>query len=65
MARPKKSTISSRKIALYDQLIATNPKIERKGAANPYTSLNGNILHFCISPTHWPSDFLRTSERTF
>jgi hypothetical protein len=29
---------------LYDQLIATNPKIERKGAANPYTSLNGNMF---------------------
>ena len=31
-------------IALYDQLIATHPEIERKGAANPYTSLNGNMF---------------------
>ena len=32
------------KVALYDKLIATNPKIERKGDANPYTSLNGNMF---------------------
>jgi TfoX/Sxy family transcriptional regulator of competence genes len=41
---PKKSTTPADKIALYDKLIATNPKIERKGAANPYTSLNGNMF---------------------
>jgi hypothetical protein len=29
---------------LYDKLIATHPEIERKGAANPYTSLNGNMF---------------------
>jgi TfoX/Sxy family transcriptional regulator of competence genes len=28
----------------YDKLIATNPEIERKGDANPYTSLNGNMF---------------------
>jgi len=35
-------------VALYDKLIATIPKLERKGAGNPYTSINGNmftILH--------------------
>jgi len=31
-------------VALYDQLIATHPEIERKGDANPYTSLNGNMF---------------------
>jgi len=31
-------------VALYDQLIATHPEIERKGAANPYTSLNGHMF---------------------
>ena len=31
-------------MALYEKLIATNPKLERKGAANPYTSLNGNMF---------------------
>jgi TfoX/Sxy family transcriptional regulator of competence genes len=40
----QKKDASSDKVALYDQLIATNPKIERKGDANPYTSLNGNMF---------------------
>jgi TfoX/Sxy family transcriptional regulator of competence genes len=31
-------------VALYDQLIATHPEIERKGAANPYTSHNGHMF---------------------
>jgi TfoX/Sxy family transcriptional regulator of competence genes len=31
-------------VALYDKLIATIPEIERKGDANPYTSLNGNMF---------------------
>ena len=31
-------------IDLYDKLIKTMPKLERKGAANPYTSLNGNMF---------------------
>jgi ABC-type transporter MlaC component len=43
MAKPKKSA-SNDKESLYDKLIATNPKIERKGADNPYTSLNGNMF---------------------
>jgi len=40
----KKGTMPSPEIALYDKLIATIPAIERKGAANPYTSLNGNMF---------------------
>ncbi len=44
----KKSAITGEKVALtvaqYDKLIATIPKIERKGDANPYTSLNGNMF---------------------
>jgi len=36
--------LSNDRVALYDRLIATNPKIERKGDANPYTSLNGNMF---------------------
>jgi TfoX/Sxy family transcriptional regulator of competence genes len=42
MAPPKKT--ASPEVALYDRLIATIPSIERKGAANPYTSLNGNMF---------------------
>jgi hypothetical protein len=34
------------KIDLYDQLIATNPKIERKGKSMPYTSLNGHMYTY-------------------
>ena len=32
------------KVVLYEKLIATLPKLERKGAANPYTALNGNMF---------------------
>jgi len=31
-------------LALYEKLVATNPKVERKGATMPYTSLNGNMF---------------------
>jgi hypothetical protein len=34
------------KLALYEKLVATNPKVERKGAANPYTSLNGHMFSY-------------------
>jgi hypothetical protein len=44
MAKPNQSATSADKVALYDKLIATHPKIERKGAANPYTSLNGHMF---------------------
>jgi TfoX/Sxy family transcriptional regulator of competence genes len=36
------------KVELYEMLIATIPGLKRKGDANPYTSMNGNmftILH--------------------
>jgi hypothetical protein len=42
----KKCHIPADKQALYDKLLATNPKIERKGAANPYTSLNGHMFTY-------------------
>jgi TfoX/Sxy family transcriptional regulator of competence genes len=32
------------RLALYDRLVATNPKVERKGATMPYTSLSGNMF---------------------
>jgi hypothetical protein len=44
MAPPKKSAVPSTKIASYNKPIATNPKIERKGSANPYTSLHGHMF---------------------
>ena len=42
MGAPKKST--SAKVELYDKLISTVLKVERKGAANPYTAVNGNMF---------------------
>jgi TfoX/Sxy family transcriptional regulator of competence genes len=39
----KKAAPSENEV-LYDKLIATLPQVERKGAANPYTSLNGNMF---------------------
>ena len=44
MAKPKKSSIPPDKSELYDKLLATHPKIERKGAAMGYTSLNGHMF---------------------
>lgn len=44
MMRANKNLQSPETIASYDKLIATRPEIERKGAANPYTSLNGNMF---------------------
>ncbi len=40
----KKKAASSAKVALYEKLIATVPGLERKGDANPYTALNGNMF---------------------
>lgn len=34
------------KLVLYEKLIATKPSIERKGAAMPYTSVNGHMFSF-------------------
>jgi TfoX/Sxy family transcriptional regulator of competence genes len=34
------------KLAIYEELIAANPSIERKGDTMPYTSLNGNMFSF-------------------
>jgi hypothetical protein len=50
MPIPKKNVSSPDKVALYDKLIATHPEIERKGAANPYTSLNGNMFTVFLPP---------------
>jgi TfoX/Sxy family transcriptional regulator of competence genes len=43
-ASNKKSTNANSTVELYERLIATIPEIERKGAANPYTALNGNMF---------------------
>lgn len=46
MASAKKRNIPLDKLELYNKLIATDPKIERKGAAHPYTSLNGHMFTY-------------------
>src|SRR5882724_6035205 len=31
-------------LTLFEKLVATNPRVERKGATMPYTSLNGHMF---------------------
>jgi TfoX/Sxy family transcriptional regulator of competence genes len=50
MSAQKKSPIPADRVALYEKLLATHPEIERKGADNPYTSLNGNMFSLLLSP---------------
>src|SRR6266567_1105194 len=40
----KQTAVSSQEVALYEKLIATIPNLERKGDANPYTAINGNMF---------------------
>ena len=44
MATAKKPNIPADKLELYEKLVRTKPEIQRKGAANPYTSLNGHMF---------------------
>jgi hypothetical protein len=46
MPTSKTAAAPINKVELYDKLIATNPKVERKGATVPYTSLNGNMFSY-------------------
>jgi hypothetical protein len=50
MSPVKKSSIPAEKIKLYEKLLATIPEIERKGANNPFTALNGNMFSLLLSP---------------
>jgi len=45
-AKKEKNDIPSDKLDLYDELIKTNPAIERKGVKLPYTSFNGHMFTF-------------------
>lgn len=46
MAKQTAGSSPADKLALYDKLVATNPKVERKGATVPYTSLNGHMFSY-------------------
>ena len=40
------SSAAGKTLKHYEKLIATNPKVERKGATMPYTSVNGHMFSF-------------------
>lgn len=46
MGKPASGASPSDKLALYEKLVATNPKVELKGATVPYTSLNGHMFSY-------------------
>src|SRR5580692_207120 len=46
MAKPAAGVPPPDKLALYEKLVATNPKVERKGDTVPYTSLNGHMFSY-------------------
>ena len=46
MARISAGNIPPEKLQLYEKLVATNPKVERKGDTVPYTSLNGHMFSY-------------------
>ena len=50
MGAKKTSPIPPERIAIYEKLVATLPGVERKGADNPYTALNGNMFTLLHSP---------------
>jgi hypothetical protein len=38
------SAATNPKVALYEKLLTTIPKLERRGDVNPYTAINGNMF---------------------
>jgi TfoX/Sxy family transcriptional regulator of competence genes len=68
MVAKKKQTVNKAavktadKVALYDKLIAMRPEIERKGDANPYTAVNGNMFTILVG-SEWLGIRLPEEER--
>jgi hypothetical protein len=50
MSGKKKTSIPEDRVALYEKAVAAVPEIERKGANNPYTSINGNMFSILLGP---------------
>jgi hypothetical protein len=46
MAKPATLNAPAEKLAQYEKLVATNPKVERKGDTVPYTALNGHMFSY-------------------
>jgi len=44
MMPPSKKHTANERVTIYESLVAALPNVERKGAANPYTSINGNMF---------------------
>ncbi|HET6267672.1 MAG TPA: hypothetical protein VFG11_08145 [Acidobacteriota bacterium] len=42
----KGPAVPADKLKLYEKLVATNPKVQRKGDTVPYTALNGNMFSY-------------------
>jgi TfoX/Sxy family transcriptional regulator of competence genes len=63
MTVQKKSPIPAEKVALYIKAVATLPGVERKGADNPYTSLNGNMFSLLSAVTETMALRLPKEER--
>jgi hypothetical protein len=62
MSGKKKSSIPADKLELYDKLMATHPKIERKGASTGYTSLTDHMFTL-LGPSGTLALRLREEER--
>jgi len=58
----KAATAPPDKVELYEKLVATNPKVTRKGDTMPYTSLNGHMFSY-LSKTGVMALRLPTAER--
>ena len=52
----------SQSLALYEKLVATNPKVERKGDTMPYTSVNGHMFSL-LTKEGWLALRLPEDER--
>jgi hypothetical protein len=50
MATMKKTSIPEDKVTLYEKAVSAIPEVERKGANNPYTSINGNMFSLLLGP---------------
>jgi TfoX/Sxy family transcriptional regulator of competence genes len=63
MAGQKKGAIPPEKVALYEKAVSALPGVERKGADNPYASLNGNMFSLSSAVTETMALRLPKEER--